>query len=96
MCDSISCSELLPRGSRRSGNTGVLREWRITRFLLAVVAPNTTQASSLFIQQLALRLVPQIYPPHENVVTEGEMGKEMYFILQADFRRSHLDPVTYL
>ena len=44
--------------------------------------PIFEKASSIFVQQIAVRLESHVYPPQENVIVQGEVGKEMYFIAQ--------------
>ena len=37
-------------------------------------------ASPAFIEQIIVRLKPEVYPPSHYVIREGEIGNEMYFV----------------
>ena len=42
--------------------------------------PIFQDASPAFIEQIIVRLKPEVYPPSHYVIREGEIGNEMYFV----------------
>lgn len=58
---------------------------RLRSFPLFQAAPDT------FLAQIGLHLKPQLYQPHDTILTEGETGKAMYWLVRGAVRVTSRD-----